>query len=170
VPTASSYVFRLLTTLQPCGSEHPTRENHAPALVLFLRLRIISIQWRNRVLECRIRITEERTAALTEARRIKKLEKKTLKRFRAWRREIVAKKKILFQLCHEYIRTSDPEVAKRFNTVAGMVSYVKMKVMFSSESPRNIWPQHIPYMDVMAWVDWRKEWVAEMRRRMEQDD
>jgi hypothetical protein len=112
----------------------------------------------------------ERTAAQNEARRIRRLKRKTIRRFRAWRREIVAKKKILFKLCIDYIQTSNPEVAKQFNRVAGMVSYVKMKIMFSSQFPRNIWPKDIPYMDLMTWVDWRKQFVAEMRRRLAQDD
>jgi hypothetical protein len=113
---------------------------------------------------------KERMVAVREARRIKRLEKKTVKRFRAWCREIFAKKKLLFKLCHDYIQTSDPEVAKRFNREAGMVSYVEMKFMFSSQFPRSNWPRHNPYMDVMAWVDWRKEWVAERRRRLAQDN
>jgi hypothetical protein len=79
-------------------------------------------------------------------------------------------KKISFILCMDYIQASDPKVAKLFNKVAGMVSYVKMKITFSSQFPRNIWRKDIPCMDSMAWVGWWKDFVAGIRKQLAQDD
>ena len=146
------------------------RARHVRTLDLMCRLKLLAARWRQRCLRRQIQILRERNRALAEEIRIMRLKHRGIKRYRKWFREILAKKRILVPLCNEYIRTNDPKVARRFNLIQGYISYVKMKVIFGKQFPKNIWPQHIPYMDITAWVDWRREWRIEMQRRLAQED
>jgi hypothetical protein len=146
------------------------RARHVQTLELMYRLKLLAARWDQRRLRRQVLLLREKNRALAEEIHIMRLKHQGIKQYRKWYMEILAKKRILVPLCNKYIRTNDPEVARRFNLIQGYVSYVKMKAMFGKQFPRDMWPQHIPYMDMMAWVDWRREWRIEVKRRLEQDD
>jgi hypothetical protein len=146
------------------------RARHVRTLELMHRLKLIAVRWCQCRLRRQVRLLRVENSAFAEKIRILRLKHRDIKRYRKWYREIIAKKRILVPLCNEHIRTNNLKVVRRFNLIQGYVSYVKMKVIFGKQFSRDIWPQHIPYMEMMAWVDWRREWRIEMQRRLSQED
>lgn len=138
---------------QTCRNEHQTRENRTPALRLRFRLEHISHIWELR----RIRAHNRRIQLRNEARRQFHTFKMAVKhKVRTWRRdvhELALKLEALDKGWRADNNSVTPEDWAKL--VNGQDR--KMAVILGRKYPQNKWPKNVPYLNMIALMQWRKK-------------